>query len=203
MRRVLHQPSTMNNDEFDQMVYLKYRYESSQRYLFRTKYRKSDSKYWQRYLDPHIVYDSEFQLLFRMSRDKFLELLEKIMNHRVFHRNTGRPQHHVCFQLMMFLFYLGMSGDGAKHEVVGLHFHISKGAVRSSLKRVLTAILSMKDDYIKWPDVEERSRLADSFLGLHGFPNCIGAIDGTHIGLVARPSWCGQDFCTRKFQYAI
>ena len=96
-----------------------------------------------------------------------------------------------------------MSGDGAKYEVIGQKFHISKGATKYCIKRVLIAVLSMRDSFIIWPNAEERQRIAESFLGLHGFPNCIGAIDGTYVGLCERPSWCGQDYYNRKCFYGV
>lgn len=86
---------------------------------------------------------------------------------------------------------------------MGDFFHVSKGAARASYKRVLLSILSLKDEFIRWPTAQERRTIQDAFLRFYGFPNCVGAIDGTYVGLSERPSWCGQDFLTRKMNYAV
>jgi len=196
--------SAEDEDEMDLRLYAMYIYRRDSRYISRINYRDAHSNYWKRYINPTITYDDEFKLLFRMTRSNFEELLLLIRNHTVFSVGaTGRPQKPIVLQLMIFLYYLGMSGDGAKFEIVGQKFHVSKGTVRSSFNRVLMAVLSLKDDFIKWPTAEERELIGTTHLGLCGFPRCVGAIDGTYICLAQRPTWCGHDFFTRKSTYAV
>ena len=64
-------------------------------------------------------------------------------------------------------------------------------------------MLSLKNDFIKWPSADERRMISERILSTYGFPAVVGIIDGTHIALTERPEWCGYDFHTRKFVYAI
>ena len=51
---------------------------------------------------------------------------------------------------------------------------------------------------IRLPATEgEVQELTDGYLEAHGFPQCIGAIDGTHIE-IAQPSEHYSDFINRK-----
>ena len=139
-----------------------------------------------------------------MSRNQFTELYAKIENHALFlEKNIGRPQVDPILQLMIFLYYLGMSNAGAKFSIIGDFFHVSKGTARKSYQRVLHCILSLAEEFIKWPSEEERSVIQRRFHALYGFPNCVGCIDGTYIELTERPTWCGSDFFTRKCSYSV
>lgn len=88
-------------------------------------------------------------------------------------------QLNVKLQLLIFLFYLGMNGPGAKFSVVGSKFHVSKVCAAYSFQRVLKVVLSFKDEFIKWPSADERRVISERILATYGFPSVIGTIDGT------------------------
>ena len=56
---------------------------------------------------------------------------------------------------------------------------------------------------IRLPATEgEVQELTDGYLEAHGFPQCIGAIDGTHIE-IAQPSEHYSDFINRKGYFSL
>jgi len=193
-------------DEIDEFYHFEHRRVEMRRYIYRKPYRKSDKKYWLRYMDPTLTYDDEFREWFRCTRPYFEALHLMISTNNVFRSRSGisrRPQLSICLQLMCYLYYLSLSGSGAKFSVVGNKFHISKGAARDSFDRVLKAVLSLEDSFYGWPKEHERSQISDRFLVTHGFPDCIGCIDGTLINLSEKPEWMGHDFYHRKSGYAV
>ena len=203
--RFLLDDSDEEEDSLDEQIFSLYSWKSGKRFLYRNiRYRKPDREYWRRYLDTTATNESEFKELFRMRRDQFTSLYNIIKDNVGLKEGwKGRKALHPVLQLMIFLFYLGISGDGAKFSLVGSKFHVSKGAARRCYKRVLFAILSMKDQVIQWPDAEEREEISRRFYVDYCFQDCVGVIDGTYIVLTHKPSWCGEDFYTRKSNYSV
>ena len=67
--------------------------------------------------------------------------------------------------------------------------------------RVITGKLGPK--YIQLPYTpDEVERLAAAFYKEHDFPQCVGAIDGTHIP-IKQPVENGADFINRKDFYSL
>lgn len=111
---------------------------------------------------------------------------------------SRRPQFNTRLQLLYYLHYLSLSDNGAKFSLVGRMFHISKGSARACFDRVLNAVLSLKDTFYSGPKENERSQSSDRLFVTHGFPDCIGCIDGTLINLSEKPQWMGHDFFSSK-----
>ncbi|CAH1770693.1 853_t:CDS:2, partial [Entrophospora sp. SA101] len=65
------------------------------------------------------------------------------------------------------------------------------------------AILETKNNYVKWPVEQYRHEILGGFQQIGGFPNVIGAIDGTHINLTNAPSKDPEVFFNRKKRYSI
>jgi len=63
-------------------------------------------------------------------------------------------------------------------------FDVGKTAWRS-VRRVVNALVNLREHYIKWPTEQEASKSATCFEQKKGFPGIIGAIDGTHIKIEA------------------
>ena len=66
----------------------------------------------------------------------------------------------------------------------------------------MTAILSLKEEFVTWPTEEEKEAMK-SRLALEGWPDCIGIIDGTHVGLETRPTKYHDCYFNRKSFYSI
>ena len=53
--------------------------------------------------------------------------------------------------------------------------------------RVIEAILSIRDKFIKWPSRREKKRTSDYFEERHKLKGCIGIVDGTFVNLCQKP----------------
>ena len=81
-------------------------------------------------------------------------------------------------------------------------FGIAKNTVSMIIRRVTKAISNhLADKYVKLPRAEEEVNESCSlFFEKHGFPQCLGAVDGTHIA-IKRPSENSTDYSNRKGRY--
>lgn len=139
-----------------------------------------------------------------MSRKNFWHLVSIVGNHEVFARIHGRKRKSsVICHLLVFLYRLGRTGADGSTTSVGTFFGIGNGSVLNFIKRVVVAIKSLKDNVVVWPKDEDKEEMKRRIQVKHGFQNCIGIIDGTLIGLAAKPSVYGESFFCRKHIYAI
>jgi hypothetical protein len=71
--------------------------------------------------------------------------------------------------------------------------------------RVVKAILDcLFNNYVKWPDPEERRIISERIRAEFGLPNCIGIANGTLLPLAFRPSTEDYaDYKGRKMLYTL
>lgn len=155
--------------------------------------------------NDEVLTDRMFQMHYRMSRDSFQALLRLIEHHPIFHNNSRCPQKPVELQLRVFLYHLGSNGTGGSKVKVGQYHGIGEGTVYDYVSRVTTAINALQNDYIQWPKpgTTAYENTIEMHHDLHGFPNCIGFVDGTHFPLFCKPSRQHETYYTRKSQYAL
>jgi len=205
LSRFLWDEESQSEDEVDDFYTGLFIQKSSLRYLYRSKrYRNQDKEYWFRFVDPEILNDDEFRQMFRLNRESFVLLFNKISGHSIFQSSVPRrPQTCKILQLLIFLHFLSLPGSGQNFTNVARMFHVSKGCARRYFCRVLKAIISLKDETIKWPTAEERVEISNRFLVTYGLVDCVGCIDGTLINLSEKPEWMGHDFFHRKCGYGV
>ena len=94
---------------------------------------------------------------------------------------------------------------GSKDEIFGIcsRYGISEGTVYIYCKRVMIAILSLKNELVKWPTGESRRMVHLGFHNIGGFNNVIGAVDGTHIILGSAPLKQSEIYWNHKKKYSI
>jgi len=147
--------------------------------------------------------DSDFKKKYRMSRDMLDQVTDLIKDNDVFKRGKRGPkQMKVKHQLMVWLNFVGKEGEsnGSQRNT----FKISEGACEKCRERVVKAFVSMCDEYITWPDEEERKEIADRIEAEFKFPNCIGLMDGTLVELAITPlSDDAADYNGRKYGYSL
>ena len=84
-------------------------------------------------------------------------------------------------------------------------FGIGEGTVHLYVYRVVTAILSLEKRLIQWPKpgTADYKATTDMHLYYHGFPNCVGFVDGSHFALWRKPIVQGNTYFTRHDEYAL
>jgi hypothetical protein len=66
------------------------------------------------------------------------------------------------------------------------------------------AIRNHRDEYVTWPDSNERQAIACRIQDICGLPNCVGIVDGTLFPLALRPETVDSpDYKGRKFVYTL
>ena len=119
-------------------------------------------------------------------------------------KSRGKQQAPVCHQLMVFLHFVGIQGTGANNAGQRNVFGISRGSAQVYRDRVVAAICSLRDEYVKWPAVEERASIATRIGRDYDFPNCVGIADGTLFPLGSEPQTDdAPDYHGRKFRYSL
>jgi hypothetical protein len=104
---------------------------------------------------------------------------------------------------MIVLGRLGCDGNGASIGRNARSGGVSYGSVLKYSERVFTALLSLKDNVIKWPDAAERAATSRRFANEHGLPGAVGVVDGTPVNFFQRPHVDGEAFWTRKCRYSM
>jgi hypothetical protein len=150
--------------------------------------------------------EAEFKDKYRMTRSSFWLIVGLIKDHPVFQRGgRGRKQAPVEHQLMTFLCFVGTEGNGMSDRRARGVFRLGKGTVTVYKDRVVKAINAcMFEEYVTWPDEEERRDIAERIRAEFGLPNCIGVADGTLLPLAFRPATEDYaDYKGRKMLYTL
>jgi hypothetical protein len=111
---------------------------------------------------PPWLSDIEFLEKYRIHRESFHALVDKIKDHDVFKLHSGKvKQEPVEYQLMVFLVYIGTSGSGASNPRLRNTFGIGRGTSELYKRRVVKAIRSLRAEVVFWPDDDERKAIAN------------------------------------------
>ena len=151
--------------------------------------------WWNSFLNATVV-TNEWRENFRMTRNTFMTLTEQLRPFLEKRTTAMREPISVEAQLAITLYYLS---DEGRFRKVANSFGVGKSSVSIIIRDVCLVLAKyVGPRYIKLPQkVEEVEYLSNSFYRLCGFPQCSGAIDGTHIP-IKQPSENGSDFITRK-----
>lgn len=172
---------------------------SSNRYISRPCREKSGFD-WHLFAFTHFS-QRQFQISFRMNKMSFTALLNAIQYHEVFQNQSHCPQKPVALQLMVTLYHF----YGQARARTALQFDIGEGTVHLYVYRVIEAILSLQDQYIKWPmpGSDDYKQTTDMHQHQFGFPNYLGFVDGSNVSLFRKPSVDGSRYYNRKARYAL
>ena len=92
---------------------------------------------------------------------------------------------------------------GADYRTIGHLFGVAKSTVCVVTKEVCSCIVSLLlPQYIKIPKGSSLKKVVEGFFRDHGFPQCAGAVDGTHIPIVS-PELCPAGYYNRKGWHSI
>ena len=150
--------------------------------------------------DMQEMEDAEFISNFQLSRPSFAKLCNQlrplIMREETFAKNTVSVERRVA----MTLYFLG---HGINYRTVANQFGVAVPTVCRIVHETTKAIVdSLAPEYIKFPESDAEYLAAMATFQGKPIPNCIGAIDGSHIRIL-RPTECGTDFYNRKGYYSI
>jgi hypothetical protein len=87
-----------------------------------------------------------------MNKETFLFILNRIQYHQIFKNNSRHRQQLVWLQLLVALERFGFDGTSSSVGKISRNLGISKGTDILYTSRVIKAILSICDEFIKWPD---------------------------------------------------
>ena len=87
---------------------------------------------------------------------------------------------------------------GADYRTISHLFGVSKSTVCVVTKQVCSSIVEcLLPKYVKIPIGAALMEDIEGFKSNHGFPQCVGAVDGTHIPIIS-PKDCPADYYNRK-----
>ncbi len=148
-----------------------------------------------------IVVSEEWRENFRMSRVSLHRLAEELRPYIQGRDTVMRSSIDPVKQVAITLYYL--SDEGGIRKTANA-FGISRQSVSKIVRKVCKAItVYLGPKYVKLPFTEgEVNDLVKNFHRTHGFPQCLGAIDGTHI-LIKQPRVNSTDYINRKNCYTL
>ena len=158
------------------------------------------SAWWNNFQKGTVV-PEEWRENFRMSQDSFTELCTQLRPFIEKKITKMRVPISVETQVAVTLYYLS---DEGRYRKVANAFGISRSSVSIIVRTVCIAIsVHLGPKYIKLPTTQDDVRYAaDKFEEQTGYPQCIGAIDGTHI-FIKKPTNNSTDYLNRKNRYSL
>lgn len=137
---------------------------------------------------------------FRVTRDTFQFILNEI-EREIMRRNTPMRQAiSARRRLAIVLYYLSST---AEYRTIANLFGVSTSFVCSCIKEVSVVIVEkMKTKFISIPKREEVKEIMRIYKDKWQFAMCAGAIDGTHIPIIA-PVVDHADYVNRKGYHSI
>ena len=145
--------------------------------------------------------EEEWRENFRVSKTTFNKFCNELRPFLQKKRTSMRAPLDVKTRVAITLYYLC---DEGRYRKVANAFGIGRSTVSTVIKEV-TELISKKlgPKLIKFPTTtEEVEKSVNFFYKQHGFPQCLGAIDGTHVS-IKQPLENHTDYLNRKGQYSI
>ena len=137
---------------------------------------------------------------FRVSEETFLYLCNKLRNSITRTDTTMRKAISTEKRVALTLWFLSTGSD---YRTIGHLFGVSKSTVCVVAKDVCHCIVKLLlPKYIQLPRGAALEDVLRGFKTDLGFPQCAGAVDGSHIPIVS-PQECPADYYNRKGWHSI
>ena len=158
-------------------------------------------KWWRNMLDAKML-PNEWYIHFRMSRDDFFNLEEKLRPYIRPHVNSFRGDTiSSCKKLAMTLYYLK---DQGSLRMTSNIFGVSPCTLSFAIRKVCNVLVKvLSPELIKFPtNRDSLCHLMSKFEDKFGFPMVVGCVDGTHIP-VRQPTENAHDYFCYKMKYSL
>ena len=130
-----------------------------------------------------------------MSRKSFEELCQLIGQYVVKQKTRFCNAVPVEKKIACTLYYL--SDEGKMRKIVNA-FSLGKSTVSKVIREVCKSISINLKCLIKLPNtINEVNEMVSKFYLVHGFPQCFGAVDGSHVN-IKKPKTNANDYMDRK-----
>ncbi|KAF5306209.1 hypothetical protein FQR65_LT07486 [Abscondita terminalis] len=142
-------------------------------------------------VDPFLLDDVHFINQFRLTKNMAHYLIEGLTPHMYVsqHPSAVEPQLRVFTTLYFF-------ANGSYPRVIGSNFNLSMA--QNTVSNCVTDANILSDEWIAFPiTAEEKISIKETFMEKTNFPGVIGAIDCTHIAIIA-PSQEEHNYVNRK-----
>ncbi|XP_025263413.1 protein ANTAGONIST OF LIKE HETEROCHROMATIN PROTEIN 1-like, partial [Camponotus floridanus] len=134
-----------------------------------------------------------------MERNTFYFLLHLIGPQLENFPFIGREQINSTKQLLIAIYVLATPDS---YRSICERFNVARSTAWFSIKRVVRALYSLRNCFIRWPNYEEAETTWTNMQRLYGFPKVLGIIDGTHIN-IARPKRDANSYINRKGRFSM
>jgi DDE superfamily endonuclease len=142
---------------------------------------------------------SKWRQHFRMSRENFDVLCDTLAPSLQREATNFKHPITIAKQVAVTLLHLAKNTTyDTLSELMGL----GVSTIHYCIKDVVNAIVAHPDLAIRYPEGDALARVIKGFKDKHGFPNCVGAIDGTLLKCVRPKGVEGADYFDRKKSFS-
>ena len=166
----------------------------------KTIWEKARSREWWTDIVKGAFSDDQWMANFRMTKATFEILCDDLHPSFPDQARSVREPLQLEHRIAIVVYWMASSTE---YRTIANLFGIGKSTVHKCIHDVCTAMAeNILDKYMKFPADDNLQHVIDGFDNTKVFPNCAGAVDGTHIPIIAPESAHG-DYVNRKGWYSI